>query len=89
MITQTLTGNPKSEVMRVGGASWGTWGDLGGEPGATESNRSSHVCFQPRKPNDTDDSNTIIERLIVCRNDRVWREFDDSVANVWTATGGE
>lgn len=74
--------------MRVGGASWGTGGE-GGQPGATESDRSSHVLFSAPTAHDTDDKNTIIEKLIICRKSRIMREFVDRVANVWTATGGE
>lgn len=66
-------------------------GDRGGEEGnlglgATESDRSSHVCFQP---NDTVNENTITEKLITCKKSRIMRGFADRVANVWTATGGE
>lgn len=87
IITQTRTGDSKSEVMRVGGASWGTGGGEEGNLGRPNPTDLPMSYFQPRQPNDTADKNTIIEKLIVCRKSRIAREFIDRDANVWTATG--
>lgn len=67
------------------GGPGGKEGNLG-RPNPTDLPRS---YFQPRQPNDTDDKNTIIVKLIICRKSRIMREFVDRVASVWTATGGE